>query len=113
MALDYLANMSGLAGEGNHFTIRNNLSFVNYIVWTVDFERPVCKIYLLFISADAAQEKERKRRKCCCPLVFQSLQPIQYCVVASLSHLYIVPFASIGLAKFYLNYALAHTVGTR
>jgi hypothetical protein len=38
---------------------------------------PVCKIYLLFISADAAQEKEKERRKRYCPLVFQSLQPIQ------------------------------------
>jgi hypothetical protein len=34
--------------------------------------------FLLFISADAAQEKEKKRRKYCCLLVFQSLQPIQY-----------------------------------
>jgi hypothetical protein len=41
----------------------------------------VCKIYLLFISADAAQEKERKKRMCCCPLMFQSLQPIQYMLV--------------------------------
>jgi hypothetical protein len=40
------------------------------IVWTVDFEMPVCKLYLLFISADAAQEIEKKQRKCCCPLVF-------------------------------------------
>jgi hypothetical protein len=39
---------------------------------------PVCKLYLLFISADAAKEKEKKVRKCCCQLVFQSLQPIQY-----------------------------------
>jgi hypothetical protein len=46
-------------------------------VWTVDFETPACKLYLLLISADAAQEKETKRRKCCCPLVFQSLQPMQ------------------------------------
>jgi hypothetical protein len=28
-------------------------------VWTVDFETPVCKLYLLFISADAAKEKEK------------------------------------------------------
>jgi hypothetical protein len=49
--------------------------------WTVDFEMPVGKLNLLFISADAAQEKEKKRRKCCCPLVFQSLQPIQYYIV--------------------------------
>jgi hypothetical protein len=28
-------------------------------VWTVDFETPVCKLYLLFICADAAQEKEK------------------------------------------------------
>jgi hypothetical protein len=45
-------------------------------VRTVDFETLVCKLYLLFISADAAQEK--KRRNCCCPMAFQSLQPIQY-----------------------------------
>jgi hypothetical protein len=29
-------------------------------VWTVDFETPVCKLYLLFLSANAAQEKEKK-----------------------------------------------------
>jgi hypothetical protein len=29
----------------------------------VDFETPVCKLYLLFISANTAQEKEKKRRK--------------------------------------------------
>ncbi len=29
-------------------------------VWTVDFEAPVCKLYLLFFSADAAKEKEKK-----------------------------------------------------
>jgi hypothetical protein len=44
----------------------------------VDFKGPVCKLYLLIISADAAQEKEKKRRKCSCLLVFQSLQPVQY-----------------------------------
>jgi hypothetical protein len=27
---------------------------------TVDFETTVCKLYLLFISADAAQEKEKR-----------------------------------------------------
>jgi hypothetical protein len=32
-------------------------------VWTVDFEMPACKLYLLFICADAAQEKERKKKK--------------------------------------------------
>jgi hypothetical protein len=35
----------------------------------------------LFLSVNAAQEKEKKRRKCCCPLVFQSLQPLQYCAI--------------------------------
>jgi hypothetical protein len=29
----------------------------------VDFETLVCKLYLLFISADAAQEKEKKREE--------------------------------------------------
>ena len=29
----------------------------------VDFEMPVCKVYLLFISADAAKEKEKKIAK--------------------------------------------------
>jgi hypothetical protein len=29
-------------------------------VRTVDFETTVCKLYLLFLSADAAQEKEKK-----------------------------------------------------
>jgi hypothetical protein len=32
-------------------------------VWTVDFETPVCTLYLLFISANAAQEKEKKEKK--------------------------------------------------
>jgi hypothetical protein len=41
---------------------------------------PVCKFYSLFISADAALEKEKKEKKYCCPLGFQSLQPIQYLV---------------------------------
>jgi hypothetical protein len=27
----------------------------------VDFEIPVCKLYLLYISADAAQEKEKRK----------------------------------------------------
>jgi hypothetical protein len=27
-------------------------------VWTVDFETPVCKLYFLFLSADAAPKKE-------------------------------------------------------
>jgi hypothetical protein len=36
--------------------------------------------YFLFISAKAAQEKEKKIRNFCCPLVFQSLEPIQYCI---------------------------------
>jgi hypothetical protein len=31
-----------------------------HTVWMVDFETPVCKLYLSFISADAAQEKEKK-----------------------------------------------------
>jgi hypothetical protein len=43
----------------------------------VDFETPLCKLNLLFISADAANEKEKKRNKCCCQLVFKSLQPVQ------------------------------------
>jgi hypothetical protein len=28
-------------------------------VWTVDFEMPVCKLYLLFISVNAAKENEK------------------------------------------------------
>jgi hypothetical protein len=39
-----------------------------YTVWTVDFEMPVCKLYLLFISADAAQEKEKKEKKVLLPI---------------------------------------------
>jgi hypothetical protein len=31
-------------------------------VWTVDFETPVCKLYLLFISANVAKEKEKKEK---------------------------------------------------
>jgi hypothetical protein len=37
------------------------------IVWTVDFETLVCKLYLLFISANAAQEKEKKAKKVLLP----------------------------------------------
>jgi hypothetical protein len=44
-----------------------------YTIWTADFEMPVCKLYLLFISADAAKEKEKKRKQYFCPLMFQSL----------------------------------------
>jgi hypothetical protein len=44
----------------------------------MDFETSVSKLYLLFISVDAAKEKEKKRKKCCCPLVFQSLKSIHY-----------------------------------
>jgi hypothetical protein len=40
---------------------------VAYTVWTVDFETPVCKLYLLFMSANAAQEKEKKRKKLLLP----------------------------------------------
>jgi hypothetical protein len=36
-------------------------------VWTVDFETRVCKLYLLLISADAAQEKEKKEKKVLLP----------------------------------------------
>jgi hypothetical protein len=39
------------------------------IVWTVDFQMPVCKLYLLFISADASKEKEKRVKSaavCCC-----------------------------------------------
>jgi hypothetical protein len=32
-------------------------------LWTVGFETPVCKLYLLFISADAAQDKEKKEKQ--------------------------------------------------
>jgi hypothetical protein len=45
-----------------------NLTCIGFfIVWTVDFETPVCKLYLLFISADAAQEKEKKEKKVLLP----------------------------------------------
>jgi hypothetical protein len=30
-----------------------------WTVWTVDFEMPVCKVHLLFISANTAYEKEK------------------------------------------------------
>jgi hypothetical protein len=36
-------------------------------VWTVDFETPVCKLYLLFLSANAAQEKRKKEKKVLLP----------------------------------------------
>jgi hypothetical protein len=37
----------------------------------------MCKLYLLFIAADDAQEKEKIEVSSAAPLVFQSLQPIQ------------------------------------
>jgi hypothetical protein len=55
--------------------------FPRVILYAVDFETPVCKLYLLFLSANAAQEKEKKRKNCCCPLVFQ---PMQYMTNPSL-----------------------------
>jgi hypothetical protein len=48
-------------------------------VWVADFETPACKSFL-FISADTANQKE-KEKKCCCLMLFQSLQPIQYVTV--------------------------------
>jgi hypothetical protein len=45
-------------------------------VFAAEFETQACK-YFLFITAYAAQERE-KRGKCCYPLVFQCLQPLQY-----------------------------------
>jgi hypothetical protein len=36
-------------------------------VWTVDFKTPVCKLHLLFISANAALEKEKKEKKVLLP----------------------------------------------
>jgi hypothetical protein len=33
----------------------------------VDFEPPVCQLYLLLISADAAQEREKKEKKVLLP----------------------------------------------
>jgi hypothetical protein len=32
-----------------------------------DFETPECKLYLLFLAADAAQEKEKKEKKVVLP----------------------------------------------
>jgi hypothetical protein len=45
-------------------------------VWMVDFETPVCKLYLLFLTADAAKQR-KKKKKVLLSLVFQSLQSIQ------------------------------------
>jgi hypothetical protein len=36
-------------------------------VWIVDFETPVFKLYLLFISANAIQEKKKKEKKVLLP----------------------------------------------
>jgi hypothetical protein len=36
-------------------------------VWTVDFETPVYKFYLLLISADAAKDKEKNKEKLLLP----------------------------------------------
>jgi hypothetical protein len=48
-------------------------------VWTVGFETPVCKLYLLFISANAAQEKEKKEESAaahwCFKVCSHALQP--------------------------------------
>jgi hypothetical protein len=32
----------------------------SHTVWTVDFETPVCKLYLLFITADAEKKKGKR-----------------------------------------------------
>ncbi len=48
--------------------VQANLKHIRYqthmkhTVSTVDFETPVCKLYLLFISADAAKEKEKREK---------------------------------------------------
>jgi hypothetical protein len=50
-------------------------------VSAADIEMPACTIYVLFISAESAEEKE-KNKKHCCLLVFGCLQPIQYLVLS-------------------------------
>jgi hypothetical protein len=36
------------------------ISCTHSAVWTVDFATPACKLYLLFISAKSAKEKEKR-----------------------------------------------------
>jgi hypothetical protein len=56
-----------------------NVTLIQYTVWTlgwaVDFETPVCKLYLLFIYADAAQEKEKKEESAAAHWCFKVHSP--------------------------------------
>jgi hypothetical protein len=58
--------------QNNHLPCKISLTLSKntYIGWTLDFETPACKLYLLFISAKSAKDKEQKRKKHCCLLVF-------------------------------------------
>jgi hypothetical protein len=47
-------------------------------VWTVDFETPLCKLYLLFISANAAQEKEKREVSAAAQWCFKVYSPYRY-----------------------------------
>jgi hypothetical protein len=44
-------------------------------VWAVDFETPVCKLYLLFLSADAAQAKEKREESAIAHWCFKVYSP--------------------------------------
>jgi hypothetical protein len=44
-------------------------------VRTVDFEMPECKLYLLFISADAAKEKKKREKGAAAHWCFKVCSP--------------------------------------
>jgi hypothetical protein len=58
-----------------HFVALNTkyIEMTDILCGPQTLKRQCANNYLLFLSVNAAQEKEKKRRKSCCPLVFQSL----------------------------------------
>jgi hypothetical protein len=65
---------------------------MTHTIWTVDFETPVCKLYLLFISADAAQEQEKKEKKVLLPTGVYLIHILQSRTIVSEKILGFVPF---------------------
>jgi hypothetical protein len=45
------------------------------IIWTADFESPVCKLYLLLISVNTAQEKEKREESAAAHWCFKVCSP--------------------------------------
>jgi hypothetical protein len=75
-----VCGLGGLGLESGHENIDVLAFFLSLFIcrWTVDFEMPMCKLYLLFVSADAAKEKEKKEEKVLLPAGVSKLYPIQY-----------------------------------